>query len=175
MTRTLMPAVLGAALFCSTPAHALELANPIREAGRWGIGFGGGSGPSGISTKYFFSKGFALQGVVGAFGWGVGWPDNDVDGFSGTGLGVQVDFLFELPTIVMAGDVMELGWCVGPGVWFGVGPDFWLGAAGTLGLEFNFIPVPIDLVLEYKPAIRFIEPVGFNPVSFGGHVRIYFM
>ena len=173
MTRTLAGVVLGAALLSSTPAHALELANPIRESNRWGIGFGGGSGPSGISTKYFFSKGFALQGVVGAFGWGVGWDSSDQ--FNSTGLGVQVDFLFELPTIVMAGDVMELGWCVGPGAWIGLGPDFWLGASGTLGLEFNFIPVPIDLVIEYKPAIRFVDTVGFNPVAFGGHVRIYFM
>ena len=78
----------------------------------------------------------------------------------------------------MAGDVMELGWCVGPGVWLGVGNSFWLGVNGTLGLEFNFIPVPIDLVLEYKPALKLVDSdsgVGFNPVSFGGHVRIYFM
>ena len=175
MFHRLLPLVLIAALGTAPrDAHAVELADFIREANHWGIGFGGGNGPAGISFKYFLAKEMALQAVVGGFGWGHnGWTDDDA--FGGGGLGVQVDFLFELPTIVMAGDVMELGWSVGPGVWFGVGPDFWLGAAGTLGLEFNFIPVPIDLVLEYKPSLKFVDTVGFNPVLFAGHVRIYFM
>lgn len=155
-------------------AQAIELANFIREANHWGIGFGGGNGPSGLSFKYFLGDDMAIQVVAGGYGWGEnGWTDND--DFGGAGLGVQADFLFELPTIVMAGDVMELGWSIGPGVWFGAGPDFWLGVSGTLGLEFNFIPAPIDLVLEYKPSFKFVDTLGFNPISFAGHVRVYFM
>jgi len=176
MLRRMLPLVVAAAIG-ATPldAHAIELAKPIREGGHWGIGFGGGNGPSGISFKYFFSKALALQAVAGGYGWNDGgWTDSD--DFGNSGIGVEADLLFELPTIVTAGDVMELGWAVGPGVWFAAGPDdFWFGVAGSLGLEFNFIPVPIDLVLEYKPTFKFVDTPGFHPVMFAGHVRIYFM
>lgn len=181
MFRKLAPIALAAALaLAPSSAQALELANPIREAGHWGIGIGGGLGPSGFSAKYYFSRGFALQGVVGGYGYGRNWNGGwRNDNFGAAGLGVLVDFLFEMPAIV-EGDVLELGWNIGPGAWIGVGSDFWFGVSGTLGLEFNFKPVPIDIVLEYKPALRLVSsrsdnPVGFNPWNFGAHVRIYFM
>ena len=49
------------------------------------------------------------------------------------------------------------------------------GRNGVLGLEFNFIPVPIDLVIEYKPSLLLIDHIDFSAYSFCGHVRIYFM
>jgi len=173
MFRKLLPAALLAALGAAPlDAQAIELANPIREAGHWGIGLGGGLGPSGVSVKWFMAKALSLQGVVGFYGGGNAYGS---DNANAGGLGIQADLLFELPTIVMAGDVMELGWAVGPGVWTSIGGDFWLGVNGTLGLEFNFIPVPIDVVIEYKPSLLLIDNVDFSPYSFGGHVRIYFM
>ncbi len=173
---TLIPlALLTAALTHAPAADAIELANPIRSAGSWGIGFGGGSRVSGISAKYFASNTIAIQGVVGAWGYnrayGPYWPAGST---YRTGVGFNVDLLFELPTIATAGDVMELGWSVGPGVLLGIGEPFAVGAMGVLGLEFNFIPVPIDLVIEYRPTLYLTPGPGFDPVNFGGHVRIYF-
>lgn len=172
MNRKLLPVLFAASLFAAAPdAQAIELADRIRQAGSFGIGFGGGLGPSGLSAKYYFSKDFALQGVLGGYGWGYyGWGN---DRFGGAGFGVAVDFLFEGPAIHET-DVFELGWNIGPGVWLGAGPDTWFGISGSLGLEFNFHPVPIDIVIEYKPALRIVDVVAFNPVNFGAHVRIYF-
>jgi len=173
MFQKLLPlAVLTALATAPLNAHAIELADPIREGGHWGIGLGGGLGVSGVSFKWFMAKSLALQAVAGFYGGGGAFG---ADSANAGGLGINVDLLFELPTIVMAGDVMELGWNIGPGVWTSIGSDFWLGVNGVLGLEFNFIPVPIDLVIEYKPSLLLVDHIDFSAYSFCGHVRIYFM
>ena len=172
MKRTLLGVALFAALSASSEAQAIELADNIRAAGHWGIGLGGGLSTSGVSFKWFMADYLALEAVAGFFGGGGAFGS---DNLNSGGLGLQADLLFELPTIVMAGDVMELGWAIGPGVWTSIGGTFWLGVNGTLALEFNFIPVPIDLVLEYKPSLLLIDNIDFSAYSFAGHVRIYFM
>lgn len=155
----------------SSGPHQITLAKPIRGAGHWGIGFGGGLGVSGISVKYYFSSALAIQGIIGGWGWGYCYGGNCYAG----GFGVDADLLFELPTLAKAGNAMDLNWEIGPGAWLGVSGAPVIAVSGVLGLELDFIPVPIDLVFEYKPALVFWNPgVGFSPVGFGSHIRIFF-
>jgi hypothetical protein len=168
MNRIIALALVGVGLLGpALPAHAVAPADSVRAAGHWGIGLGGGTAVSGVSFKYFLTNGTALQAIVGAAGYGN--PD-DFD----SALGVDIDFLIEMPTITTAADVFELGWAIGVGGWTWIPDPFWLGINGVLGLEFNFIPIPLDLVLEYRPAIRVVPDVGTDLYDFGGHIRFYF-
>jgi len=168
MIRHLALALLCAGLWgTTTPAHAVAPAETVRAAGNWGVGLGGGTAVGGISGKVFFSKGTALQGVVG----GAGYTNPD---FGTTALGVDIDFLVEMPVITTVEEAFELAWAIGAGGWTWIPDPFWLGVNGVLGLEFNFIPIPLDLVLEDRPAIRVVPDVGAELVDFGGHVRFYF-
>lgn len=143
-------------------APAVGLAEgPVRETGNFGLGLGGGLGPVGISAKYFMSDKHALQGMAGTYA-------------RGGGLGLGADYLFEGPAIV-TGEVAELGWNVGAGPQLYLfGGTLGLAATGVAGLEVNFQPVPIDIVLEYRPGVYIIPGVAADLVNFSGHVRYYF-
>ncbi|MBW1877773.1 MAG: hypothetical protein JRJ84_05385 [Deltaproteobacteria bacterium] len=174
MSRIITITLLGALLLGpALPAHAVAPAESVRAAGNWGIGIGGGTAVSGFSGKYFLTNGTALQAIVG----GVGHVAHDFgtdDDFGTTALGVDIDFLVEMPTITTVADVFELGWAIGAGAWTWIPDPFWLGINGVLGIEFNFIPIPLDVVLEYRPAIRVVPEVGMALWDFGVHVRFYF-
>lgn len=157
--------VLAAALALLIPGDALAGA-PIRAAHNFGLGLGGGTLTSGISAKYWLADSHAIQGVVGT--WGATRA-----GFN-AGFGVSVDYLLEMPTITDT-EPMELGWNLGAGGWLATGAfGEYLGAAGVLGLELNFHPVPIDVVIEYRPGLSIVPTVGADLVNFTGHVRYYF-
>lgn len=167
-----MLTTLALAMTLSTPAHAVD-PGPIRQPGRFGLGFGGGTSTAGVSMKYFTSKGTSLQGVVGAgYGWGR-FDNNPGYGF-GTGLGLSGDFLFEGPDLA-SGSVATLGWNIGPGVGLWLDDnDAAVAAAGVLGMQLGFIDVPIGLTLEYRPRVLLAPYVGFDPIGFTGHMRFYF-
>jgi hypothetical protein len=114
--------------------------------------------------KYFMSESQALQGVVGI--WGLGRDH-------GTIIGLNADYLWEGPSLTR-GSVIDLGWALGVGAFGGFGDAFWLGVSGVLGLEFNFVPIPIDIVLEYRPGLLVLEHVDADLINFGGHIRYYF-
>lgn len=148
-------------LVLSGPARA---GSPVRSSGNLGLGLGGGYWLNGISAKYFLGDGTALQGVLG--GYGLGHDDYGGLGFTG-------DFLWEMPALT-TNQAFELGWNAGFGPSVGLGDEwFALGVHGTVGLEFNFEPAPIDLVLEYKPGIVVVPGVGADLWNFGGHIRVY--
>lgn len=150
----------------STAAHA---GSPVRSGGNLGLGVGGGYWLDGLSLKYFMGDNTAVQGVIGAYGWG---SHND-DYYYGNGIGLSGDFLWEMPALT-DNEAFELGWNAGLGPSVAVDDDWLaLGVHGTLGLEFNFNPIPIDLVLEYKPGIYVVPGVGADFWNFGGHIRIY--
>jgi hypothetical protein len=130
----------------------------------FGIGLGGGTSASGVSMKYWMSSSHALQGVVGI--WGLGRGHGTVIGFSG-------DYLYELPSLTR-NSVIDLGWNIGFGPFLGVGDKTWLGVSGVLGLEFNFVPVPIDITIEYRPGLQVIPDVGADLIAFTGHIRYFF-
>jgi hypothetical protein len=179
MHKLLLIATLGSTLL-ATPAFA---ASPSK--GNFGIGVGGGTGTTGISMKYYLSDASALQGVVGV--WGVGRYEHD-------GLGLSADYLFEMPAFATS-EVVDVGWNVGPGLWLAANSygynsyahdPYWhdsdwhesdrllVGASGVLGLEFLIQPIPLDIVLEYRPSVMVVPGLGFDLVSFDGHVRFYF-
>lgn len=145
----------------SRPAAAL----PPRGGAKFGVGVGGGLGVSGLSGKLWLDEGHALQGVVGA--WGVGR-----DGV-GYGLGVSIDYLWEMPVLAQPEPVV-IAWNLGLGGSVGANSPAWLGVSGVAGLEFNFQPVPIDLTLEYRPGFGILPGFGPDLVNFTGHARVHF-
>lgn len=152
-------ALLASALF-ATPALA---GTPIQSNGNLGLGLGAGTHVSGLSGKYFISSDFAGQLVVGW--WGLGRGEG--------GIGLSGDLLWEQRPLLSV-DALDLAWNIGPGVnLVSGGGGFGLGVNGVLGLEFDFKPVPVDLVVEYRPGISVLPGVGADLIGFGAHVRVY--
>ena len=155
------------ALALAVPTGALAATPP---EGPFGLGLGGGFGVSGLSGKLYLGDASALQGVVGAYGWGY-------NGHSGIGFGL--DYLVERPSFASV-EPVEFGWNYGLGgsiaVWDTVHEDDELrvGASGVLGLEILLQPVPIDLVLEYRPGVIIIPAFDLALINFSGHIRYYF-
>lgn len=162
------PSVLGIFVLCSGPALAFD-AVP-REPGKLGLGIGGGTRTSGLSAKYTVDTAFSVQGVVGV--------DPARWGNRGGTLAVSADALVEMPALYQNDDI-EIAWAIGAGPYLAVGDDFWLGASGVLGIEFNIQPIPLEFTLEYRPTLELIGPrgdnaSGFYPFGFGGHLRWWF-
>ncbi len=154
--------------------------SPIRKPGRFGLGLGLTTLSTGVSAKYVVDRVGALQFGLGSLGccgarhrWGE-WG----------GVGVGVDYLFEMPTIAIAGRAFELAWNFGPGLGFGFDArnhdryygddDVAFAASFVLGLEFDFIPIPLDIVLEWRPNFLFVPAVDVDPLDFTAHARGYF-
>lgn len=159
-----------------TLSTTAAVAKPIRTPGRFGLGIGSGTIANGLSAKYFAAKDHALQFNAGTFGGGgIKHRWNRFHGF-----GFSADYLFEMPTIATAGRAFDLGWNIGAGVGLGLDDNdtrddfFALAASFVLGLEFNFIPVPLDIVLEFRPGLLIVPDVDFDPVDFTAHIRVYF-
>lgn len=166
----MLPKLLALSALALVPSIGHAMAPP-RGGGVFGIGVGGGLGVSGLSGKYWLGEKYALQGVVGAWGYGhhyYGGHDYDY----GTNLGVSLDYLWEMPDITASGPLV-LGWNVGLGGTIGIYDPPFIGASGVLGLELDFQPVPIDVVLEYRPGISIVPGIGLDLVNFTGHVRFY--
>jgi hypothetical protein len=157
--------VCAASLFAA-PAWA---DTPIRQAGNFGLGLGGGTGVAGISAKYFVADHHAFQGVVG--GTTLGWGKYGGGGSFAVGL----DYLVEMPAIAEAPEV-ELGWNLGAGGTIGFSSTTWIFVSGAIGLEANFMEVPIDLVIAWRPGVAIdSDGDGFlNLASARGHIRYYF-
>ncbi len=176
-----MKAFLGAIVLVTTLASTAA-AEPIRTPGRFGLGIGTGTLANGLSAKYFMNKKNALQFNLGEFG-GRGY--NRRWGRWG-GFGFSADYLFEMPAIARAGDAFELGWNIGAGLGVGFDNDDYdhkdkhyhdytaFAASFVLGLEFNFIPIPLDIVIEYRPGLLLAPYVDFYPIDFTAHIRVYF-
>lgn len=140
-------------------------ATPVQSAGNFGLGLGSGTHANGLSGKYFLGTDLAFQGVVGF--WNRGGRDR------GGGLGLSADLLWEQRPLVQV-DVLDVAWNVGAGVnTRSVDRGLGLGVQGVAGLEFNFVPVPIDIVLEYRPNIDIVPGTDLELVDFGAHIRIY--
>lgn len=138
-----------------------QAASPIRSQGNVGLGLGSGFHHSGLSVKYFAGESHSLQGVIGTYDW-----DGSL-GFSG-------DYLYEMPTIIGDSTGVELGWSIGAGPSLGIDDNFLaVGAHGTIGLEINIQPVPIDIVFEFKPGFQVYPEVDVDLYNFAGHVRFY--
>jgi hypothetical protein len=79
--------------------------------------------------------------------------------------------------------VPELSWFVGPGAHIG----FWksafektydsqidIGVDGIIGLDYKFKTVPINVSLDWEPAVTLLGSAGFTPVFGGAAIRYTF-
>jgi len=165
--------ILVAATLVVEPAAA---ANKVRANGNFGIGLGGGTFATGVSMKYFLDAPLSVQGTIG---WWRGryWCSGRHCGYGGgDSFALSADLLWEMPRFA-GNEAVEVAWMLGGGVGLGIDDfdnDFGLGAAFVIGIELNIQPVPIDIVLEYRPGIYFLPGVSFDPVNFTGHIRYFF-
>jgi hypothetical protein len=161
-------------------------AEQIRTPGRFGLGIGSTTLSNGLSAKYFMSRADALQfglGELGCCGIRHRWHGFD------DGVALGIDYLREMPDITRAGDAFYLAWNFGGGLGIGfwdhdhfddIDDDFdddggvAVAATFVLGLEFDFIPIPLDIVLEWRPGFLLVPDFDFDAVDFTAHIRVYF-
>jgi len=155
---------------------ALLIASPAAEAARGpggvtGVGLGSGTFANGLSLKHLLGDKTAVQANIGTWG-------SYYRGFGGYGgsLALSVDFLLLQPSLHES-SVFSVAWNVGLGAGAGVIDDldlFAAAGAGIVGLELNLVPVPLDLVVEYRPGVGILPGFGFELVNFTAHLRFYF-
>ena len=159
-------------VFASLPAPDAAAQETAPPASRYGLGIGSATIVNGIDGKIWFGN-TALQAVVGV--WGGGGARERFGHFRG--LGVGVDYLFEMPALARA-QYFVVAWSFGPGAGFGVqtisGGRPGLAASGVAGLEFRFTTIPLELVVEYRPTVAFLPDVGIALVDFTAHLRVTF-
>lgn len=162
MKRLLAPLLICGAFAVPSLAHA---GASHRRSGTAGVGLGGGTTGAGLSAKVFLSDASAVQAVAGPWG---GWGNG--------GLGLSADYLYEMPTIV-EGEAAELAWNVGAGAGVGIfskTSTLGVGVSGVAGLEVAFKPVPLDLVIEYRPTLSVLPGVGLDLIGATAHLRYFF-
>jgi hypothetical protein len=170
---------LGALLALPSSAAA---APPIRNGGNIGLGLGATTDIVGLDLKYWTNRRISVQGVFGV---------HDLQGgLSPVTLGVDGDLLYEIPFASSDGEVDF-------GMYFGVGGIWaidvedpgldYLGANLVVGPELNIDAVPIDIGIDYRPALFFVDELNgldggqanvgdfrLDLVEFGVHVRYWF-
>lgn len=153
-----IPFVLGIALL-AVPAVSQATTSEFAQAGRFGLGLGGGSLSNGITGKLYLSDAMALQAVVGY--WGLG------------GLTATVDGIWEMPSL-FSNEVLNINWNVGVGAGTILGSNFGLGVAGVAGLNFQLKNLPLEFVGEIRPT--YIIGDWWNNFYFGGggYIRYFF-
>ena len=158
-------AVSACLLVGARSAHALGTA---RQG--FGIGIGSGTIANGLSMKLMTGPG-AFQGVVGFWGGG-----GVKDRFSHAGgVAGSLDYLIEMPTIA-SNVYFDVAWSFGVGAGIGVPTtNSSAGAAvsGVAGLEFNFMVVPLDFVVELRPSISVAPDVGLHLIDLTASLRIW--
>jgi len=172
MWKSALILVVGAAAVLA-PSRAHAWGTPRQG---FGIGIGSGTGATGVSGKLMAGPG-AFQGVVGFWGHG-GDPNRPGTGQYGSidGVALSLDYLFEMPSLATT-QYFNLDWNFGFGGGFGVstsGGTPGVAVAGVAGLEFNFTKVPLDLTLEYRPAVGLLPGVGIGLIGFTAHLRVWF-
>src|SRR5262245_17136014 len=155
------------------PSRAKAWTQP-REG--FGLGIGSGTGATGVSGKLMVPPG-AFQIVLGF--WGHGDDGNGPGPRQYThldGIALSVDYLFEMPSLART-QFFNLDWSFGLGGGVGVatgGGTPGVAVAGIAGLEFNFTKIPLDVTIEYRPAVGLLPGVGIGLVGFTAHLRVWF-
>ena len=71
--------------------------------------------------------------------------------------------------------VQSLQWFIGAGGFLGFrDSETMLGGAGIVGLDYKFPVIPLNLTLDWKPEIHFINDVGYDGTGVGLSVRFTF-
>ena len=170
---TLALALLVAAVVGLAPSREAAAFGAPRQ--NFGLGIGMGTGASGLSGKFMLGQN-AIQTVLGFWG-GVDNGDHSGPGRPHLdGIALSVDYLFEMPALAKS-EYFNLDWDFGLGA--GVGVSTGGGAPGVAvaaiaGLEFNFTRAPIDVALEYRPAVGILPNPWIGLIGFTAHVRLWF-
>ena len=166
----LFVAIVAAPLLASSQAHGFGTA---RQG--FGIGIGSGTGATGISGKLMVAPG-AFQAVLGFWGHGDSNGPGPAQYSSLDGIAFSLDYLFEMPALATT-QYFDLDWNFGLGGGIGVstnGGTPGVAVAGVAGLEFNFTRVPLDLTIEYRPALGILPDVRIGLIGFTAHLRVWF-
>jgi len=130
-----------------------------------GVGLRGGLG-YGVTLKHFLGEKAAVEGIL-ATRWG----------------GFEVTGLYEIHNVAF--EVDNLKWYYGGGAHIGFwGSDVsWgttgaaytvIGIDGILGIEYSFTEAPINIGLDWKPAINLVGYSGFWGDTFALSIRYIF-
>lgn len=92
----------------------------------------------------------------------------DVSFGNGVGIDVLWDFLYR----PLGGEAFK--WYAGVGPYMQIDDPFWLGVAGEIGLEYDFVTVPISLSLDWRPNVSIVETTDFHVEGFGFNIRYVF-
>lgn len=104
-----------------------------------------------ITGKYFMSTGHAVEGLL-SFG-------------SRFGIGGLYEKYKPL-------DYPGLNWYYGAGAYIGFeSRDTYLGPTGTVGLDYKFASIPLNLSLDWKPELDILPKIAFVPDAFGLSAR----
>jgi hypothetical protein len=122
-----------------------------------GVRFGGTNGAGGVAIDGIFSTG-QFNRVHADFGIYSG----------GIGIDALWDFLYQ-PI-----NDTDLNWYLGFGPSTYIGSEFWLGASGEIGAEYQFPTVPISIGIDWRPTIWLVKETTFGADSFGLNVRYVF-
>ncbi|SEM35073.1 hypothetical protein SAMN04488505_104132 [Chitinophaga rupis] len=102
--------------------------------------------PLGATARYFFTDADAVEGIAGIYN----------ETFTVTGL---YERHFDLSALTVQG----FAWYVGGGAHMGIrkyegSTKFIAGVDGILGLDYSFAAIPLNLGLDWKPAVHFSTP-----------------
>jgi hypothetical protein len=86
---------------------------------------------------------------------------------------IALGALFEVFKPINA--VPNLHWFYGGGAYVGFKGDDNLGIAGIAGLDYQFTDVPINLSIDWKPELNFIQSVRFRAATVAVSVRFSFL
>ena len=93
-------------------------------------------------------------------------------GLSLYGRGLAIDGVYEWQQPVIT-DGFTLYY--GAGAYLGLaGQDFFLGAEGVVGLEYQLPSFPMAFSVDYRPGLNIMPGLGFNAINFGLGVKYCF-
>lgn len=120
----------------SMNAKAQESPRQIEAGIRLGL-------PLGVTGRYFFTERSAAEAIVGLYN-------------KTASLTALYQYHFDLSTLTVEG----FGWYAGGGAHIGTreidgSHEFLAGVDGIAGINYNFSNIPLNLSLDWKPAIHF--------------------
>ncbi len=105
-----------------------------------------------VSVKYIMPTGNALEGLISF----------------GTRFGIGGLYEVQKPLNGTPG----LKWYYGGGGYVGFqSGSTWLGPTGTIGLDYKFDKIPLNLSLDWKPELDILPKINFVPDAFGLSAR----
>lgn len=128
-----------------------------QSVGEIGVRFGDVSGGN-----------FAVDGIIGLGQFSRIHANMSFGGGNYDGTDFGIDAIWDFIYRPLGGEAFN--WYAGAGPFVGFGDIFSLGAAGEIGLQYNF-NFPMSLSLDWRPYFRLVEDTDFYAGGFGLNVR----